>query len=390
MKRLLLLWLCLLFPAHAHQLAEMTLRVKWEGNKVTAICAADMSYVIPQEMLPEYARATEAPGLDFAWLRVQGPEKWLQIEQEAGKFFQKNLQLLANDKPLTWTSRVPDLHGDPAPVMTNGDDDMPPEVDVIMEAELPTNAQDFSIAWNEGNGVTLIVQAAGPDGKIQVTPIVSGEKATIAHFTPQTQAPEGTPSAPQLQVDKPSFGRWIVLGFLHILPKGVDHILFVMGLFLLMPQWKPLLKQTAAFTIAHSITLGAAAFGLIHFEPRLVEASIAASIAWVGIENLWAKKLGKGRIALVGAFGLIHGMGFASVLAELLPKDQPGDLPPALLGFNLGVECGQITVLAIAFALLGTWSLRYPWVKKTGSILIGVIGLILVYQRLSGHEILPI
>jgi hypothetical protein len=117
---------------------------------------------------------------------------------------------------------------------------------------------------------------------------------------------------------------------------------------------------------------------------------IAASIAWVGLENLWKKELGKWRLGLVGIFGLIHGLGFAGVLAELLPADQPEKIPAALLGFNIGVELGQIAVLAIAFACFG-WldEKRFLPVKRGGSILIALAGLILMVERIGDIEIVP-
>jgi hypothetical protein len=189
-----------------------------------------------------------------------------------------------------------------------------------------------------------------------------------------------------------SITDWIVLGFHHILPLGVDHILFVLGLFLLAPKWRPLLQQTITFTIAHSITLGLASAGWVDVSSEKastwVEVLIAASIAWVGIENLLVKELGKGRLALVGLFGLIHGLGFASVLSEWLPKDHPEQLAGALFGFNVGVEFGQVAVLLGAFALFGWWKDKFVWVKWTGSVLVGLAGLILVIERLSGKEIL--
>ena len=144
--------------------------------------------------------------------------------------------------------------------------------------------------------------------------------------------------------------QYLVLGYTHILPKGLDHILFVLGLFLLSPRAKPLLLQVTAFTIAHSITLGLSIYGLVSLPSRIVEPLIALSIAYVAIENLVTRELKPWRVALVFMFGLLHGLGFAGVLSELgLPR---GEFVTALVTFNLGVEGGQLTV--IAFAWLAT------------------------------------
>ena len=111
---------------------------------------------------------------------------------------------------------------------------------------------------------------------------------------------------------------YIVIGFEHIVPKGLDHILFILGLFLLANHWRPLLWQVTMFTVAHTITLALAMNHLVELPATVVEPLIALSIAYVGIENLTAKKLHKSRLVLVFIFGLLHGLGFASVLTDLV------------------------------------------------------------------------
>jgi len=178
--------------------------------------------------------------------------------------------------------------------------------------------------------------------------------------------------------------QYVVLGTLHIVPRGLDHILFVLCLFLLSPSWRALLTQVSAFTAAHSVTLGASALGLIHAPPGLVEPLIAASIAWVALENVWRPRLSKARLAVVFLFGLLHGLGFAGVLAELgLPA---AARVPALLAFNVGVEIGQLSVLAVAFAATAVL-LRHParyrrWVVVPASCAIACVGVYWTVARL--------
>ncbi len=144
------------------------------------------------------------------------------------------------------------------------------------------------------------------------------------------------------------FLAYLELGFTHIVPKGLDHILFVLGLFLLSTRWKPLLLQVTAFTVAHSVTLALAMQGVVSLPSRLVETVIALSITWVAVENIATKRLHPWRVGLVFGFGLLHGLGFAGVLGELgMPE---GDFLAALLSFNLGVEFGQLAVVLGAFA----------------------------------------
>lgn len=144
---------------------------------------------------------------------------------------------------------------------------------------------------------------------------------------------------------------YVVLGFEHIIPEGMDHVLFVLGLFLMPCRWRALVAQVTAFTLAHSVTLGLAVYDVVSLPSAVVEPLIAISIAYIAIENLLAREMTRWRPAVVFAFGLLHGLGFAGVLRGLgISTD---DVLPALLGFNVGVELGQLAVLAGAFLLVG-------------------------------------
>ncbi len=155
--------------------------------------------------------------------------------------------------------------------------------------------------------------------------------------------------------------QYLALGFTHILPKGLDHILFVLGLFLLSTRLKPLLWQVTAFTVAHSITLGLSIYGVVALAPAIVEPLIALSIAYVAVENMITRQLHAWRVLVVFLFGLLHGLGFAGVLRELgLPRSE---FLTALLAFNLGVECGQLAVITVA--ALALWPfIRRPWYRQ--------------------------
>ncbi len=151
---------------------------------------------------------------------------------------------------------------------------------------------------------------------------------------------------------------YLRLGFEHILPKGLDHILFVCALFFASTRLMPLLWQVSAFTLAHTITLGMAITGVISVPGAIVEPIIALSIAFVAIENMVFKDMQRWRPLVVFGFGLFHGLGFAGVLSDLgLP---PGELIPALVSFNIGVELGQLTIIAIMFVVL-RWFYDKDW-----------------------------
>jgi hydrogenase/urease accessory protein HupE len=138
------------------------------------------------------------------------------------------------------------------------------------------------------------------------------------------------------------------LGVEHIL-TGADHLLFLLGLILIGGSVRSLALAVSAFTVAHSITLALATLSVVTPSPRLVEPLIALSIAYVGVENLFVKDAGK-RWRITFPFGLVHGFGFAGALREIaLPRAQ---IPVALVSFNVGVEAGQLGVLAIVLPLV--------------------------------------
>lgn len=145
--------------------------------------------------------------------------------------------------------------------------------------------------------------------------------------------------------------QYLGLGLTHIVPNGLDHMLSVLGLFLLNARWRSVLWQVSAFTIARSITLGLSMYGLIGAPATMVEPLIALSIIYIAVENLTRSELTPWRVGLVFAFGLLHGMGFAGVLTELgLPR---AEFMTALIAFNVGVEAGQLLVIATTFTLVG-------------------------------------
>ncbi len=144
--------------------------------------------------------------------------------------------------------------------------------------------------------------------------------------------------------------EYLKTGYQHILPLGIDHILFVLSLFLLSPRLKPVLWQATAFTVAHSVTLGLSMYHIINPPSHIVEPLIALSILYVSLENIISPRLKAARIGIVFLFGLVHGMGFAGALGQLgLPQNA---YLLSLVMFNIGVELGQLTIIMLAYFLL--------------------------------------
>jgi hydrogenase/urease accessory protein HupE len=201
---------------------------------------------------------------------------------------------------------------------------------------------------------------------------------------------DGTPSAViDLAADDTrsvfrKFADYVVVGFTHIIPKGIDHILFVLGLYLFGTTWRPLLIQVTAFTVAHSITLALGLYGLVSIDASIVEPLIALSIVYVAVENIFTTKMHVWRPAIVFAFGLLHGLGFASVLQEVgLAR---GDYLVGLIGFNVGVELGQLAVIALAWLATGFWFAQKSWYRQRivwpASAAIALVGAFWTVERI--------
>lgn len=201
-------------------------------------------------------------------------------------------------------------------------------------ATLPQGTQTVQVGWASEFGV-LVLRQMGVDAPYD------GYLEAGANSDPITLA--GGDQATGWE----TFARYIPIGFDHIVPKGLDHILFVLGLFFLSARMRPLLTQVSLFTLAHTITLALAALGIVVIPGSIVEPLIAASIVYVAVENIFMSHLSRWRPYIVFGFGLLHGLGFASVLAEFgLPENT---FVPALIGFNVGVEVGQLAVISVMF-----------------------------------------
>ena len=212
--------------------------------------------------------------------------------------------------------------------------------DIVFSGMLPANAHRISIRLPYVLGDTVHVYEM-PKGRSHDEPVAAGDYST------DTTLELAHPQAAAKLVD---VARYVVLGFKHILPAGLDHILFALGLFLLSTRLGALLWQVSAFTVAHSITLGLSVYGVIRLPPSITEPLISASIVCIAVENLFTSKLQPWRLLMVFGFGLIHGLGFANAFAKVgLPQNH---FLVALFSFNVGVEGGQLAILAAVYPTL--------------------------------------
>jgi len=226
----------------------------------------------------------------------------------------------------------------------------------------PRQAQTLAIYFPEQLGV-INFQLAAP-----TQALVSGGRNTARFVLSQH-------TVNTLALNIANSLNYLWQGIIHIIPKGLDHILFVLALFLFSTRFTPLLWQISAFTLAHTVTLALGIYGILNISSTIVEPIIALSIVYVAFENIVHNKLKSYRLLLIFLFGLLHGLGFASVLLDLgLPKNQALS---SLVSFNIGVELGQLSVVAIAFMLLG-WARNKPWyqsyIAKPLSLFIALMG----------------
>ncbi|MEL6644347.1 MAG: HupE/UreJ family protein [Pseudomonadota bacterium] len=261
---------------------------------------------------------------------------------------------------------------------------------IQLVAPLPDDGTPVVFGWHPSLGALVLRQQGVDDG-------YTGYLIGGALSDPIPRGAGGARAAADVAL------AYVVAGFDHIIPKGLDHILFVLGLFFFALKWGPILWQVTAFTVAHTITLGLATLGIITIPDSsmwLVEALIALSIVYVAVENVLRPEMGWVRPAVVFGFGLLHGLGFASVLGDFgLPA---GQFLLALLSFNVGVELGQLAVILLGFlavilargladvadlddeeALVRDLPVIYRGVSLVGSLVIAVIGAYWFVERIG-------
>jgi len=376
MHRTILFWLagtvltyaaCL--PANAH-----TIRPAVATAVISESGAIELQIRINAEVIlagigPEFTDTNDSPAAPvYDRLRLLAPEV---LAQEIELFSPRLLEpspLLADGIPV----QLQYLRADIPPV---GDMQLSRDSVIYMTGQVPAGSQQLSWSWPAAFGSSVIRFSRTNSETPQSQWLQPGESSAVFQLGDLAAVPS------RLDVAL----NYVVIGFEHILPKGLDHILFVVGLFLFSVRLRPLLLQVTAFTLAHTITLGLSIYGVISLPANIVEPLIALSIAYVGIENCLSSKLSASRLVLVFCFGLLHGMGFAGVLTEIgLPRSE---FLTALVTFNIGVELGQLAVITLCLILVG-WCRSKPWYRSVivipGSLLIALIGLYWTFERVLG------
>lgn len=332
------------FPAAAHEIRPAVVTVTFEQDRYRIEISTNMEAVLAG-VSPRHKDTAESPQARlYDELRQLPPaELCARIERSREKFLD-GIQIEFDGErvqPSLDALEVPEV----------GDLRVARLSVVTLSGAIPPGAKVFRWRYASAFGDSVVRLRAKDSEKLESVWLGNGEKSEPyvlgVGLKPRTRAEIAW--------------QYTQLGFTHILPYGLDHLLFVLGLFLLSAQWKPLLIQVTSFTVAHSITLGLSIYGVFSLPPSIVEPLIAASIVYVAVENILTSTLHAWRPFVVFGFGLLHGLGFAGVLHEIgLPRSE---FLTGLITFNVGVEFGQLAVIAAAFGLVGWWGRDRPWYR---------------------------
>ena len=360
-----------IYTASAHQVDSVELEFERAEKTWVLKGMLDMAY-----FLPEMRGVESAPPLMRKDVMAAPKATQDRYVEQIEHTLRQLLTLKFNGKTLNWKVDFPDFKNQPLvlPEETGGW----ALANAVIKVDAQPGPGQLAVFWNDKlNSELILIMIEGEE--LSTLSVFSGMSGILLDVKASEISSNRTETRPSKQTQVES---WILSGFRHVIPMGLDHILFILGLFLLAPRLKPLLGQSLLFTLAHSITLALVIFGVIHFPAKWVEVLIAVSIAWIGIENLFAKRINTSRLYLVFGFGLIHGMGFAEVIRGKLGDLSGKALALPLVSFNIGVELAQATLLICAFIILIPFRKWTVSIQNIGSILIALVALFWIYQRM--------
>ena len=354
-----------------------TLEIRLSFTAESVLAGMDLSDLTDTDDSPKAA--------EYDRLRALSPAQLSPLLKEAFPALSQDVMIRLDDQPLVWTLNkvmVEDIT----------DQDIIRESTLIILASLPAAAGDAPPDQNQEQEAVITVTWSPSLGGLLIRQHGNGSDANYVEFLQTGGESSGFALG---EIYQPSLWdiikRYVHSGIIHIVPHGLDHILFVIGLLAFSLSGHHLLWQVSLFTIAHTLTLAAASLGWITISPSLIEPLIALSIAYIGIENLLQKSSQSGpslrlaRSGVVFAFGLLHGLGFASVLAEFGLPDSA--FIASLISFNMGVEIGQLMIVVPLFVLLKVIAptpryYRYLF-QAPVSVVIAVIGLYWAMERVG-------
>ncbi len=359
---------CLLVgSAKAHELSPAIADLSFEPAAFTIAIAVNLEVLVAR-IEPGAGDTNEsANAADYDRLRALPAEK---LAEEFDTFADDFLQGVA----VTLDGAAQEVSVKSVTIPEVGDIELVRISQLIVTGPVPAEAKNLVWQWDAAFG-PIVLRAPAIAGAVTepYTAYLTGGSAS------DPIAIVGAEAQSVLETVK----DYVWIGFTHIVPKGLDHILFVVGLFLLSTNMSPLLWQVTAFTVAHTVSLALGMLGIVTISPSIVEPLIALSIAYVAIENVFTSGLSRWRPFVVFGFGLLHGLGFAGVLTEIGLSS--GQFVTGLISFNVGVELGQLTVILGCFLAVGLWFGAKSWYRQRitipASLAIAAIGLYWFVER---------
>lgn len=349
----LLALVLLTVAAEAHVVQQIFVKFSTSPETWRAEVTMDAGYA-----WPALRDDPASPQPTLQWLESRTAEEWATLRSESELLLRRHLEFSGGGAVLAWTCGFPDFDATPPQFPR-----LPGRfafLTVRLEGALPSAGESLRVRELTGSGPDFTF-ATGAEEYLTLRP---GQSLMLSHAQ-----------------SAPAFAHFLSEGFRHVLPLGWDHILFILAMFLLDRRLRPVLWQSLAFTVAHTVTLGLVMSGTVQPSPRVVEPLIALSIAAAAAENLCTSRVRPHRVALIFAFGLVHGLGFGGALAAVLQSS--GGLTP-LLAANLGVELAQVAILLAAALLFYFLPGEVPRTRtaRTVNVLLVLAGLALLVQRL--------
>ena len=360
--------LMLALPAQSHENAPAIIDMAVDGANVIITIDVNVESLISGTADEAFSGETEDGAEEYLRLRDLSATDLATAYKSFANTYRDGLTLEVDGASVPLTSNDPEIP-------ETGDVAVARISTLSFSATLPSTTGELKWTYPAENGDSIL--------RLFVSGSEEFPEPTLADFVPR----DTSASVDLANIAPQSLGTvvmdYIIAGFDHIIPKGLDHILFVIGLFLLSAYLRPLLTQITMFTLAHTITLALGALGYVKISGSIVEPLIAASIIFIAVENLFTEKLSPWRPFLIFGFGLLHGLGFASVLGDFgLPTAQ---FIPALIAFNIGVEIGQLTVIAVCFFAAGYWFRDKEWYHRVivipASLAIAIIATYWLLER---------
>ena len=342
--------LCLAaLPARAHELRPAIATIGFDApGRLTLELSVNLEALVAEIGVGHEDTSQSKNAAEYDRLRALAPA---ELRSEMARFAPR----LTDGIRIMLDGRRAHLELDDAAIPGIGDTGLARISMIRLGAEIAPGAEQMEWRYDPAFGDSVVrLRKAGTDEIVYSVYLGAGVSESVALT--------GIRPPGALEV----FTDYLVIGFRHIVPGGLDHILFVVGLFLLSPRLRPLLWQVTSFTLAHSVTLALGMLGLVQLPPAIIEPLIAASIVYVAVENMMTDRLQRWRPAVVFGFGLLHGLGFAGVLTEV--GLSPAHFASGLIGFNLGVELGQLAVITGCFLAVGIWFRSKGWYRRRISV----------------------